>query len=417
MSLRAGLMLCILISLTSFAADLRNPTPLIRSLSTKSGPTDNQTRSGLGMPTSGTVPFVFEGNRIYAELAVVRPDGTLRKSLAFVDLGSPSTSISPALSKELRLAPQRPLILRVGGMAVSVDSGTVASDPSLPYTVDNGRHVELVLPAGVMRNYQVVIDYAQRALTLAHPGTLRPEGIPIPLHMNLQTGLIAVDSKIDGKSYPITIDCGSAYTWLKKSAAREWLDKHPDWDRGTGAVGTSNMRMEDDGIEAAGTLLRIPEIELGSLRLHEIGALAIGPDRKNGDLIDWYSRKNAAPVIGWLGGNILSGFRITIDYPNQKSYWLSQTALNSHDLDQIGLTLAFKHREYFVTAVATQHGKPTVRDVQVGDKLLQVDDFQLSRSTWSAIFSAMHGKPGDIRTLLLERNGERLSRPASVKEF
>ena len=343
MSLRLGFVLCVLIYITAFAAAPHNPAPSIRSLSTKAGPTDNQPPGGLGIPTSGTVPFVFEGNRIYAELAVVRPDGTLRKSLAFVDLGSPSASISLALSKELRLAPQRPLIFQVGGMAVSVDAGTVASDPSLPYTVDNSRHVELVLPAGVMRKYQVVIDYAQRRLTFALPGTLHPEGIPIPIHANPQTCLIAVDSKIDGKSYPITIDCGSAYTWLKKSAAREWLDKHPEWERGTGAVGTSNMRMEDDGIEAAGTVLRIPEIELGSLRLHQVGALAIGPGSKDGDLIDWYSRKNAGPVIGWLGGNILRGFRITIDYPNQKSYWLSETALDPHDLDQVGLTLAFKH--------------------------------------------------------------------------
>lgn len=99
----------------------------------------------------------------------------------------------------------------------------------------------------------MAIDYARRTLTFAQPGTLHPEGIRVPFRMNEKTGLIAVDTRIDGKSYAITIDSGSAYTWLKKSAAKEWLDRHPDWERGTGAVGASNMRMADDGVEAAGT--------------------------------------------------------------------------------------------------------------------------------------------------------------------
>ena len=55
----------------------------------------------------------------------------------------------------------------------------------------------------------------------------------------------------NGKAYPITIDNGSGYTWIRKSVAREWLSRHPDWQRGTGAVGPSNMRMAGDGIETA----------------------------------------------------------------------------------------------------------------------------------------------------------------------
>ena len=388
-----------------------------QSESAKAVTAANQTGSSPGIPTSGTTPFIFEGNRIYAELAIVRQDGTLHNAFAFVDLGSQSTIISPSLFKELHLDQKKPLAFRVGEMEVSVDSSAVTSDPWLPYSIGNNRNVELLLPAGVMRKYQVVIDYAQRKLTLAPPGTLHPEGVRVPFRMNEETGLIAVDSKIDGKSYPITIDCGSAYTWLKKSTAQEWLGRHPTWERGTGAVGASNMRMADDGIEAAGTILRIPVIELGSLRLNEIGALAIGPGSKDGDFIEWYSRKSPMPVIGWIGGNVLRGFRITIDYPNRQSYWLSQTALDPHDLDQVGITLEFKGGEYFVAAIAAQNGEPSVEGVQVGDKLLQVDALKLSTSTWDAIFSAMHGKPGNIRILRIERNGKPFKVQASIKAF
>jgi hypothetical protein len=416
MSLRTLMVLCSVMSFVMSAETGLHALALVKqSESTKPAPTANQISDGLG--ASGTAHFIFEGNRVYAQLVVVRPDGTLHNTYAFVDLGSPSTIVSPALFNELHLDQKKPLAFRVGAMEVHVDSSAVTSDPWLPYSVGNHRRVELLLPAGVMRNYQVVIDYAQRTLTFARPGTLHPEGVRVPFRMNEETGLIAVNSKINGKSYPITIDCGSAYTWLKKSAAQEWLDQHPTWQRGTGAVGASNMRMADDGIEATGTLLRIPAIDLGSLHLHQIGALAIGPGNKDEDFIEWYSRKNPVQVIGWLGGNVLRGFRITIDYPNRESYWVSQTTLDPHDLDQIGLTLADKDGAYFVAAITTQNGKPTVEGVQVGDKLLQVDALELGTSTWDAIFSAMHGKPGDIRILRIERNGKLFTVQASIKAF
>jgi hypothetical protein len=372
---------------------------------------------GAQTPTSGTAPFIFDGNRVYAELALARPDGTLHNVLAFIDLGSPSTLLSEALFKELQIDQNRPLTFQVGGLPVRVDSGAVTSNAWLPYSIGGNRRVEALLPAGVMQKYQVVIDYAHRTLTLALPRTLQPAGAPVPFRVNEKTGLIAVDVTINGHAYPVTLDNGSAYTWLRKNTVQEWLDVHPDWQRGTSAVGASNMRMADDGIEATGVLVRIPEIKLGSLFLQQIGALAIGPSRTNWDFIDWYSEKNPGSVIGWLGGNVLQGFRITIDYPNHMSYWLRQTELDPHDLDQVGLTLESKGGEYFVAAIATQNGKPTVEGVQARDKLLQIGVLRTGTATRSAIFSALHGKPGEIRTLLLERDTKQFRVQAKVVVF
>lgn len=175
--------------------------------------------------------------------------------------------------------------------------------------------------------------------------------------------------------------------------------------------------MAADGIEANGILVRIPEIKLGSLSLQQVGALAIGPSITNWDFMDWYSEKNPVPVIGWLGGNVLKAFRITIDYPNHNVYWLRQTELDPNDLDQVGVTLKFKGGEYFVAAIATQNGKPTVEGVQFGDKLLQIDSLRVRTATRGEIFSAMHGKPGEIRTLLLERDAKQFTVQAIITEF
>jgi hypothetical protein len=370
--------------------------------------------------TSGTTPFVLSGNRVYAELSFVRPDGSIHKALAFVDMGSPAMTIAEPLFKELRLDRKRPLTFRLGTMTVRIPAAEVTSDPDEPRALGPDRMVEAMLPAGVLRQYQVVLDYQHRTLTIAKPGALKPEGIGVPFRMNGKTGLIAVDASIDGKPYAITIDNGSAYTWLRQSVAEPWLGAHPGWVRGVGAVGASNMMMSGDGAEASGIMLHIPEIKVGPVSLADVGALGAGPGRGFGGtltLFDWYSTKNAVPVIGWIGGNVLKGFRLTVDYPNHTLYWLKQADADAHDLDQVGLTLQSQHGEYLVAAIATKNGQPTVAGVQAGDILRQVDELALKGATWGAIYAAMHGTPGDVRTLRLERQGRPIVVKASVTAF
>ena len=369
---------------------------------------------------SGTTPFVLDGNRVYARLAFVRPDGSLHRALAFVDMGSPSTILTESLFKELQLDRNRPLTFHVGTISVRVPAAQVTSDPSPPHSVGSDLKVEAVLPAGVMQNYVVVIDYRKQTLTFAASGTLKPEGIPVPFHINKETGLIAVDVSINGHTYPITIDNGSAYTWVRQSTAKVWLAAHPDWERGVGAVGPSNMMMAGNGWESSGILLRIADMRIGSLSLKDVGALAAGPGPPVSgklDLFDWYSTKNALPVIGWLGGNVLKRFRLTIDYPHRTMYWLTQSAPDSHHLDQVGLTLQAKGGDYIVASVATKAGKPTVPNAQPGDKLLRIDALETRHASWGAIYAALHGKPGEVRHLLLQRNGTQLNVPATVTAF
>src|SRR5215467_8051103 len=106
--------------------------------------------SGATSRSSGTTPFIFDGNRIYAELVFVRPDGTLHKSLAFVDLGSPSMIVSEALFRELQLDKEKSLSFNMGLMPIQVEASAVTSDKWLPFSVADNRTVEAVLPAGVM---------------------------------------------------------------------------------------------------------------------------------------------------------------------------------------------------------------------------------------------------------------------------
>jgi hypothetical protein len=357
---------------------------------------------------------------MYAELRFIRPDGAIHRALAFVDMGSPSMMLKETLFKELKLDENRPLLFKVGELPVEVPHGDVESESGQPRSMGTDLKVEGMLAARVLERYQVVLDYRNRRLTLARPGTIKPQGIPVPFRLKKETGLIAVEARIDGRSYSVTIDNGSAYTWFRQDTMKTWLASHPEWERGIGAVGPSNMTMSGDGAETSGILARIPEIQIGSLVLKEVGVLGAGPGESpvpNLSLLDWYSTKNAIPVIGWIGGNVLKNFRLTIDYPNKTIYWLRESDPETDELNQVGLTLRSETREFFVAGVSTKNGMPAVQGVLPGDKLIRIGELETKSATWGAIYEAMHGKPGEVRHLVLERMGQRISVDVKVTGF
>ena len=83
----------------------------------------------------------------------------------------------------------------------------------------------------------------------------------------------------------------------------------------------------------------------------------------------------------------------------------------------MGLTLRSDGRAYVVAAIASKNHRPTVGGVVPGDTLLRVGSLDVGTATWGAIYSAMHGHPGDVRTLVLERNGQRRSVDVRVTAF
>jgi hypothetical protein len=380
---------------------------------------------------SGIVPFIFDDNRVFAQLDFVRPDGTLRKALAFVDLGTPALVLDKKLHEELQVDESKAVIFRVGHLEMKVESSAVETDTDLGVTGPDGKRtvpVEAVLSGSVLTNYELVVDYAKRTLTVAQPNTLKNTGNAVPCRVNEKTGMVSITADIDGRPYALAVDTGSAYSWVREDVAEQWTKAHPDWERGKGAVGEANMQSRTGGAQARATILRLPEIKLGSLSLKQVGALGIAPaappippapgqSKVEGNFFDWYSKKAPEPVIGWLGGNVLKGFRLMVDFPRRTTYWERVSDLDPHELDQVGVTLEKRSDGYFIAGIAQKSGKPTVDAVRVGDKLIQIDDVVLRSATRGAIFAALHGKPGEVRVLVVERDGQQLTVPAKVTAF
>ena len=385
----------------------------------------------LDSERSGTVPFIFDDNRVFAQLDFVRADGTLRKVLAFVDLGTPALVLDKKLYEELQVGQGKPVILRVGHLEMKVDSSAVETDTDLGLTGPNGKRtvpVEAVLSGSVLTNYELVVDYAKRTLMVAQANTLKSTGDAVPCRVNEKTGMVSITTEIDGRPYALAVDTGSAYSWVREDVAERWTKAHPDWERGKGAVGEANMQSRTGGAQARATILRLPEIKLGSLSLKQVGALGIAPEappippapgqsKVEGSFFDWYSKKAPETVIGWLGGNVLRGFRLMIDFPRRTTYWERVSDLDPHELDQVGVTLEKQSDGYFIAGIAQKSGKPTVDTVRVADRLIRVDDVVLSSATRGAIFAVLHGKPGEVRMLVVERDGQQLTVPAKVTAF
>ena len=365
---------------------------------------------------SATVPFTLDHNRMTVAVEFVRPDGSVRTARAWVDTGSPDLTRARPLAQDLGLdadgleAGARAAILsspvpplRLGGLALSTAGVSVrvaAGAVVLP-----GVAAEVTLPASLFRADHVVFDYPTRRLTVARPGVLRPRGVGIPCRVNAVTGLFMVAATVEGDTIGLGVDTGSAGTWVTNALTTRWRGRHPDWPQATGAAGSTNFF--GFPFEAEGVLMRLPGLELGGLRVQEIGLLGLDQS-----LFDWYAKKSAGAVAGFLGGNVLQGFRLEVDFPNQMTYWQGGAAVDPRDLDIVGLTLRPEADGSLSVA-----GVPVVSGVEAGDKLLRIDELDVADATMGEVVNALRGEPGSTRTLAIERGGERFTVVAQVRRL
>jgi hypothetical protein len=375
-------------------------------------------------PRAVTVPFSMDHNRMLVDVELVRPDGRLRKAAAWVDTGNEALVVTEPLARELGLdlsaldgtakgesavttspAPG----LRIGGLPLDVSGiptwvhRSVAIMPGVP--------AEVHLPAAALRHDHVVLDYPARRLTVARPGALRPRGTEIPCRVNPTTGLFMIEATIDGEPVPLGLDNGSAGSWVSNELTGSWQVRHPQWRHSIGALGSTNFW--GLGFETGGVLMRLPEMGLGPFRVRDVAVL--GLDQR---LFNWYSHKSAAKVAGFLGGNVLKRFRLEVDFAAQMAYWQPGPEAADHDLDIVGITVRAEVDGGFSVAGVTEvDGVPAVQGVTPGDRLVRIERVETAGATMGPVIEALRGRPGEERTLEVERDGRRLAVQAIVRRF
>lgn len=373
-------------------------------------------------PRTVTRSFVLDHNRIIIEVELMSADGKSRAAQAWVDTGTEALIIAESAAREIGLdtsvladaeghgsveSPQAAPILRLGGFPLATQGVALRIYPG--NATNPGIAAEVHLPAAVLRSFHVVFDYPNRQLTVARPGALEPRGSARVCQVDPNTGLFLTDATIDGESVVLGVDTGSAGTWVSNRLVSEWSSGHPDWPIATGAAGSTNFFGLD--LEVAGTLMSLPTLEMGRLKAHDVAVLGLSQG-----LFDWYSKKSAGAVLGFIGGNVLRRFRLEVDWPEQRCYWEAGPPSDQRDLDIVGLTLRpERDGSYWVAGVVEKAGEASVKGIRAGDRLLGIDSLETSFATMGTVVDALRGKPGNTHELLLERGGQRFTVEAVVQ--
>jgi hypothetical protein len=404
-------------------------------------------------PRAAAVAFTLDDNRVFLPVTLIRPDGGEIHTLAFLNHGSPAPVLSNAIYRQLQIGKGEPLRMRVGGMSLEAPSEVVQSE-SIANTARLfiGPHkrlataqqkaaasaylaqfpggqiaalaapldVGMVFPAGLMQRYRVTLDYGAKILTLEPPGGPTPEGAAVPMTVNPATGYATVKMMFAGRTHAMAIDSGGSYSAVRMAEADALSSAHPDWLRSAGPVGEAQLTL---GPSDVGTrVIQAPGAKIGALELPTFRAVGAGYRGAmglvaNGLFWDFYSGRQGQRSDGWIGGNVLKSFRVTMDYPAGMSWWLREAPLDEHDLDQVGLTLARSKAVTTVAGVVRKDGWTTAPGVRRGDRIVAVDGQPLDKATRGQVLAALHGKPGERRRLTLERKGQTLEVEAPVTAF
>jgi len=376
--------------------------------------------------TSATVPVTLDHNRVIIDVYLPLPDGKTTRVRGWVDTGNPDLWITEGLAKKLELpisgdtqdlmggkarTAKPPRELKVGGMIIALDAAKSARVILAAESIGPGSSAEINLPSSVLRNYDVSVDYLNREFTIAAPRTLHFKGASVKGSVNPENGLIQLPAEVGTDKGSLGLDLGATVSFISGELVSKWRKQHPRWPHLTGAVGPANFWGVAE--EPTWQLLRIPSMQVGDLSLTNIVTSTFSKE----DMPDLEKRAGGA-TIGILGADALLNYGVGIDYANANVYFDHKSSMTPINFDVVGLILRPESDgRYSVIGVADYEGKPSVPDVQKGDVLVMVDGGRAKGGTMGQVWSLLGGRPGDIRTLTLERDGKQFIVKATVRHF
>lgn len=367
---------------------------------------------------SVTVPITLDHNRVVIDVYLPLPDGTTKRVRAWVNTGSTELMTSQRVgelfgpvkcdAKSCETTP--PPEIQVGGMKISLQGMQSHAPAGVPKDVMvAGMSPEISLPATLLRNYDIVIDYANRQFSIGTPRSLKFQGQEVKARVN-PAGLINVTGQVQSEQVNLLVDTGSGISFFAADRFVKWHAANSTWPYLKGAVGAANLLGTPD--EASRELLRAP-IRLDTTALSGV-IFASLPETEVSKLND----RVGADTNGLLGGEAFRNARVGIDYAHQAVYIDTVNHSTTPDMDVVGLTL---HPEadgrFTVLSVLDVDGKPAALDVKPGDVLVGVDGAPATGATLGQVWSLMGGAPGQARTLTLERDGKRFTVDAKVHRF
>ena len=257
--------------------------------------TDNADRMTVPVSVSGRGPFEF-----------------------LVDTGSERTVISRELASQLQLSSGRAAILHsvMGANDVTTVhiphlkvSSNVISVTDAPALSASNIGADGMLGIDSLRSQRVLFDFTTKTMSItpsSQPAE-RMDGDTIVVRARTRNGrLIFTQAKIDGRKVSVIVDTGSEVT-IANMALQKMLTK-----RGHSLLPDSVMIESVTGEQMNAAVARVPEIELGGVKLKDLSvAFADAHIFRQLDL-------DEKPAL-LLGMNAMKAFdRISIDFAKKK---------------------------------------------------------------------------------------------------
>jgi hypothetical protein len=274
-----------------------------------------------------SVPLIVEGNRPFVELTLKKADGSTRTARFLVDSGGGAFLLTDPLAKDLGVAIgetteeegeqmgalAKPPEAWLGSLRLDLDGVpafvTIGHDSILPPKVP--QRADGMFPGRLLAHYHVIFDYPARTFTLAKPGALVPRGDKLAMPVSKEFGFPRTELVVDGVTHGFLLDTGAAFTMVSEVLLKSWGSAHPTWERHDGAYGDATLL----GGRTLETMF-VPAATWAGRALTNVGVTS----QREGTFEKWMSSMMTAPIVGSLAGNVLTRYRIELDYPNQTLY-------------------------------------------------------------------------------------------------
>lgn len=372
---------------------------------------------------SVTVPAAIDHDRVIINADVQLPHGSWQTIRAWLDNGNPDLYMSrrvatllnlPVTCSDQECTSPPPKQITVGGMQIPLSGLKEAKIPLRPVSaaalLAPGMPVEITLPASILRNYDVLMDFPEHRLSLGDPGTIHFQGSSEKVRVT-DNGLIQVPSQIENKKYNLALDLGSSISFLSDELFDKLEAAHADWPRMIGGVGPANMWGAD--AETTWNVMRVGRVQFGPLYLTDVPFVATAKP-----IMDFFEKRAGMPTAGLIGSEMLVNYRVGLDYAHSTVYFDIGRMSRFPDFDVVGLVLRPEDDgQYTILSVVDFAGKPAVAGVQAGDHLEAVDGIPVHGSSMGQVWAMLGGTPGQERRLTVQHGGKEIVVIANVQHF
>jgi hypothetical protein len=160
------------------------------------------------------------------------------------------------------------------------------------------------LGSHLLRHFDVVLDYPARRFRLCSPRACASGGHRVPVRVSETYDFMRTELRVDGRRLGFQVDTGTPFTVVSPETFDAWLRAHPAWAAAPIRYGQDERRT-----------LVIPRAHLGAVTVENIHVV-----EANKGFGAAQSKANAGPIVGLLGANVLSAYRVGLSYADQSLY-------------------------------------------------------------------------------------------------